>query len=73
MKQFEQAEFCEECYFFREPFYDQGYKIGYCALWSAPKRPLYTHALATCSDCMKEKKRGAVHRDYCPLRTEDKL
>ena len=58
MKQFEKAVCCEECYFFHEPEYIEGYKIGYCALHSAPKRPLYTFALSTCDDCMKEKKRG---------------
>ena len=66
MKQFEKASVCEECYFFHEPRYVESYKIGYCSLWSVPKRPLYTFALSTCSDCMKEKKRGQYTATTAP-------
>ena len=67
MKQFENAVCCEECYFFHEPFYEQGYKLGYCSLWSTPRSPLYTPADATCSDCMKEKKRGQYTATTAPI------
>ena len=58
MKEFEKAECCEDCYFFHYSEDIEGYKIGLCALWSRPKRPLYTDAYSTCDDCMKEKKKG---------------
>ena len=73
MKQFEEAEFCEDCYFFHDPENLEGYKIGYCALWSRPKRPLYTDAYNRCDDCMKEKKRGSTLRLLPPQNTEQEV
>lgn len=67
MKQFEEAECCEDCYFFHFAEDYGYYKIGYCALWSNPKRPLYTDAYSRCDDCMKEKKRGSTLRLLPPL------
>ena len=61
MKEFEKAELCEDCYFFHYFEDIEGYKIGLCALWSRPKRPLYTDAYSTCDDCMKEKKKGGQY------------